>query len=562
MSEIHDAIRVQFETLHQSYIAELPRKILRAREIWDLISDDGWDDDAWHNLHRLIHSLAGSGAIYGFPMISAAARSLDIQLRSIVQGACAPGKSQKKELAALLDLVALAAQAAQHGSAALDLVGGSRAAAPETPAVGFDQASAQAIDPTFAPSSSQHLIDQRQAHIETAPIGWLQAAEQDRDVEDTANIHILVVDDDPQFRQLLALWLKTRGYQVETATSGEDVLARFESGAPPDLMFLDVLLPGINGLQMLDLMRDQVDDMAIILTTAFGSEPVAINALRRGADDYLPKPFGTREFQAVLQRTLDRLRLRRQNTALRAQLDQKHRQLEAELSRAACIQAELLPAKVPMLAGFELAARCIPAREVGGDFYDWQLVTPNLLNLTMGDVMGKGMPAALLMTTVRATMRAVARQTSPAATIHATAEAMEADLMHAGSFVTLFHAQLDIARRRLAYIDAGHGHVFIRRADGTAIVLPARGIPLGIKANQNYDEGTVELQPGDALVLYSDGLVDMWPQPDHHGSILADMLANTHGAQPMLDRLVSLSALLGPLSDDLTVVVLYCDTIT
>jgi serine phosphatase RsbU (regulator of sigma subunit) len=538
MPEIHDAIRVQFETLHQSYVADLPGKILRAREIWDQISDDGWDNDAWQNLHRLIHSLAGSGAIYGFPMISAAARALDISLKAIVQEARAPGKSQKKELAALLDLVALAAHAAQNSPTPLDLFDESRPATPQAPAAGYNQAA-----PTL---------------VETPSIGWLQAAEQDRSVEETSNIRVLIVDDDPQFRQLLTIWLETRGYQVATAVSGEDALARLESVAPPDLIFLDVLLPGINGLQVLDLMRDQVDDMAVILTTAFGSEPVAINALRRGADDYLPKPFDTREFQTVLQRTVDRMRLRRQNTALRAQLDEKHRQLEAELSRAARIQAELLPTKVPTLAGFELAARCMPAREVGGDFYDWQLATPDLLNLTMGDVMGKGMPAALLMTTVRATMRAVARPTSPAATIHATAAAIEADLLHAGSYVTLFHAQLDIARRRLGYVDAGHGHVFIRRADGTAMLLPARGMPLGIIANQTYDQGTVDLLPGDALVLYSDGLVDMWPQPEHHRSILADMLVNSHSAQQMVDRLVSLPALLGPLDDDLTVVVLYC----
>jgi serine phosphatase RsbU (regulator of sigma subunit)/HPt (histidine-containing phosphotransfer) domain-containing protein len=551
MPEIHDAIRVQFETLHKSYVAELPHKILHAYEIWNQISDDGWDDDAWQNLHRLIHSLAGSGAIYGFPMISAAARALDIQLKAIVQDARAPGISQKKELAALLDLVALAVHAAQNSRASLDLFDESRVVAPQAPA-GFDQAA-----PALAESNQPH-IDQHQPCVETPSSGWLRAAEQDHSVEETSSIRVLVVDDDPQFRQLLTIWLETRGYQVATAASGEDALARLESVAPPDLMFLDVLLPGINGLQVLDLMRDQVHDMAVILTTAFGSEPVAINALRRGADDYLPKPFDTREFQTVLQRTVDRMRLRRQNTALRAQLDEKHRQLEAELSRAARIQAELLPTKVPTLTGFELAARCMPAREVGGDFYDWQLATPDLLNLTMGDVMGKGMPAALLMTTVRATMRAVARPTSPAATIHATAAAIEADLIHASSFVTLFHAQLDVARRRLNYIDAGHGHVFIRRADGTAMVLPARGMPLGIIANQTYDQGTVDLQPGDALVLYSDGLVDMWPQPEHHRNILADMLVNSHSAQHMVDRLVSLPALLGPLDDDLTVVVLYC----
>jgi serine phosphatase RsbU (regulator of sigma subunit) len=545
MPEIHDAIRAQLESLHQSYIAELPHKISRAREIWDQIPDESWDEDSWLALHRLIHGLAGSGAIYGFPMISAAARAFDTQLKVIVQDARVPGKKQKEELAALLDLVALAAQTSQQGSSQREQRDGTRAAAPERSATGFEHAFAQAID-------------QHQLRAETPPPEWLQAAEQDRDIEDTSNIRILVVDDDLHFRRLLATWLEARGYQVGIAASGEEALASLESGVPPDLIFLDVLLPGINGLQVLELMRDQVEDMAIILTTAFGSEPVAINALRRGADDYLAKPFDMREFLSVFQRTLDRMRLRRQNTALRAQLDEKHRQLEAELSRAARIQAELLPTRVPTLPGFELVARCIPAREVGGDFYDWQLATPNLLNLTMGDVMGKGMPAALLMTTVRATMRAVARPISPAATIHATAAAIEGDLMHAGSFVTLFHAQLDIVRRRFSYVDAGHGHVFVRRANGTATALTQRGMPIGIMASQTYDEGTIDLQPGDALVLYSDGLVDMWPQPEHHGSILADMLADTHSAQQMVDRLVSVPALLGPLDDDLTVVVLYC----
>jgi len=547
MSEKHDAIRVQFETLHQGYVAELPNKILRARQIWDHLPEDCWDGAGWQDLHRHIHSLAGSGAIYGFPMISAAARALDIQLRVIVQDASAPPPGQRKQLAALLDLVTLAAREAQQTGAPPEHSDSWLAATPNP-----------TIDPATTTPQTQNPIAQRPTGVETIPADWLQAAEQDHDVEADSNTRILVVDDDPQFRQLLLVWLKIRGFQVEVAASGEEALAHLESVDPPDLMFLDVLLPGITGLQALDLIRDQMDDMAIILTTAFGSEPVAINALQRGADDYLRKPFDTREFQAILQRTLDRLRLRRQNTALRVQLDEKHRQLEAELSRAARIQAELLPTQVPTLAGFELAARCIPAREVGGDFYDWQLVMPNVLNLTMGDVMGKGMPAALLMTTVRATMRAVARQTAPAATVHATAAALDADLSGAGSFVTLFHAQLDIDQRRLAYVDAGHGHVFIRRANGTALALTKRGLPLGIMSNQDYDEGSVELRPGDALVLYSDGLVEMWPLPEHHRDILADMLADTHSAQQMVERLVALPSLLGPLDDDLTVVVLYC----
>ncbi|HEU5103391.1 MAG TPA: SpoIIE family protein phosphatase [Roseiflexaceae bacterium] len=547
MTEKHDAIRVQFETLLQGYIAELPNKLQHTREIWERLPEDHWNPAGWHDYHRLIHSLAGSGAIYGFPMISAAARALDIQLKALILEAHAPDPAQRKQLAALLDLIGLAAREAQRTMTSPVHPNGLPPAVAEQP-------SARAP----SPDDPGHRHEQDATPLQSPPADWLQAAEQDHDVEADANTRILIVDDDPQFRQFLMVWLKMRGFQVEVAASGEEALARLESTTPPDLVFLDVLLPGISGLQALELIRDQIHDMAIILTTAFGSEPVAINALRRGADDYLRKPFDTREFQAILQRTLDRLRLRRQNTALRAQLDEKHRQLEAELSRAARIQAELLPTRVPKLAGFELAARCIPAREVGGDFYDWHQVTPSLLNLTMGDVMGKGMPAALLMTTVRATMRAVAGQNAPSTTIHAMSSALDADLSGAGSFVTLFHAQLDIARRRLAYIDAGHGHVFVRRANGTAVALTERGVPLGIMSNPAYQEGCVDLQPGDALVLYSDGLVDMWPLPEHHRGILADMLADTHGAQQMVDRLVTLPSLLGPLEDDLTVVVLYC----
>lgn len=533
MSDRDEVFRAEFALLLQSYLAELPQTMLRARALWERLGAAGWDADAWESLHRLIHSLAGSGTSFGFPMITAAARAFDIQLKAIIQAASAPDASRRQELAALLDLLELAAGAAEHG------------AAPPAPIEG-----APAPPLAAAPGAA--------AAAQPTELSWLQAIEPDHDVAAAARIRILIVDDDFQFQQMLALWLKARGYQVDAAASGEEALARLDAGAPPDLVLLDVLLPGLSGLQTLELIRDQAGDIAIVLITAFGSELVALNALRRGADDYLPKPFGAREFQAVLQRTLDRLLLRRQNAALRAQVDAQHRQLEAELSRAARVQAELLPSEVPRLAGFELAARCIPAREVGGDFYDWQLVAHNLLNLTLGDVMGKGMPAALLMTTARATLHAVPRPTPPGTTIQALAAAMEADLVHAGSFVTLLHAQLNIARRRVTYVDAGHGHVFIRRASGAAVALPARGMPLGIVAGQTYMEGTVDLQPGDALVLYSDGLVDMWPQPEHHRNALADMLAHTHGAQAMVDRLVALPALLGPLDDDLTVVVLYC----
>jgi HPt (histidine-containing phosphotransfer) domain-containing protein len=174
MPEIHDAIRAQFKSLHQSYIAELPQKIARAREIWDQLPDDTWDDDAWIALHRLIHGLAGSGAIYGFPMISAAARALDIQLKAIVQEARTPGKKQQEELAALLDLVALAAQAPQQSGSPHEPAEGQRPPAPERPATGIGYAFAAEIDDPAAPVLKQYQLSQQEPRAETTTQQWLQ----------------------------------------------------------------------------------------------------------------------------------------------------------------------------------------------------------------------------------------------------------------------------------------------------------------------------------------------------------------------------------------------------
>jgi serine phosphatase RsbU (regulator of sigma subunit) len=245
----------------------------------------------------------------------------------------------------------------------------------------------------------------------------------------------------------------------------------------------------------------------------------------------------------------------------RAQQEELRRQysiLEAELAQAARVQAELLPRDRPSLPGFDLAARCIPAREVGGDFYDWQESPPGDFSLTLADVTGKGMAAALLMATVRAALRAGAHDGPPALAIQAAATALESDLESSRSFVTLFHARLEVTTRRLSYVDAGHGHAFLRRADGGVDELLPRGLPLGVLPGEQYQEGSLTLCPGDALVLYSDGLVDACPDLSPDRAAVAGRLAGASGAAEMVDRLVALARAGGPLPDDLTVVVLRC----
>jgi phosphoserine phosphatase RsbU/P len=360
----------------------------------------------------------------------------------------------------------------------------------------------------------------------------------------------MVVDDDPGINRLLQVRLKSHGFaHVGSARDGQEALDAI-AAAPPDLMLLAVSMPGIGGLEVLEHVRAEQLDIAVIMTTAFGSEGVAIDALRRGADDYLRKPFEPEEFRAVVDRTTARLYLQRQNRALRQRLD-------AELRHAAQIQAGLLPDRAPDVPGYEIVAYCQPANAVGGDFYDWQQQPGGTLSLTLGDVMGKGMPAALLMTTVRAALRSVALDRTPGDSIRAVERALATDLDRSQSFVTLFHAQLAPERGELTYVDAGHGLAVVRQASGTNIALETRGLPLGLVDGDGIAEGRATLAPGDTLLIYSDGLLDAHADRKLAPADAAALIGDAATPRAMADRLIAYATGDGAADDDLTFIIVH-----
>lgn len=374
----------------------------------------------------------------------------------------------------------------------------------------------------------------------------MMSAPMIQDASGEVPLRALVVDDDPDIRGLLEVRLQTRGYEVVTASNGLEALEQV-AACQPDMLLLDVSMPEMGGLEVLERLRLQQQDVAIIMTTAFGSEQVAIEALRRGADDYLRKPFETPEFRAVIERTVRRLLLQRQIAHLRQQLD-------AEVRRAAEVQANLLPRDLPRIPGYDIAARCIPARQVGGDFYDWRQTPDGHLALTLGDVMGKGMPAALLMATIRAAVRAVPVTRGPAASLTAVEEALGDDLERSASFVTLFQSLLEPATGRFRFVDAGHGHGFLLRGTSAGALEP-RNLPLGVLPGSGFIEGETTLEPGDSLVLYSDGLIDARPDLQSEPDLLLGVLRCAANASTMVERVIDL-AVGAALPDDLTVVVL------
>ena len=182
-------------------------------------------------------------------------------------------------------------------------------------------------------------------------------------------------------------------------------------------------------------------------------------------------------------------------------------QVEQELLVARRIQQASLPKEVPTLEGWEIAPHYQPAREVGGDFYDFFELENGQLGLVVGDATGKGMPAALVMATTCGMLRAVAQSSkSPGEVLGRVNEALSARIP-SNMFVTCFYALLDPETGRLSYANAGHDLPYLRRGND-AEQLRARGMPLGLMSGVGYEEGHSFLREGDGILFYSDGLVE------------------------------------------------------
>jgi len=229
---------------------------------------------------------------------------------------------------------------------------------------------------------------------------------------------------------------------------------------------------------------------------------------------------------------------------------QKELNVEEELDRAAEVQRAMFPMRPLDAPGWEVAGACRPSREVGGDFYDWHR-SPAGAVVTLGDVMGKGMPAAIVMATVRAALRAGARMPDLAAGLQDAAYSLADDLEATATFSTAVIARL-APDGGVTLADAGHGHVAVIRGDGRVELQTAGGMPLGIDAGERYDATELRLGEGDLLVLHSDGLVEL-PGGPRSTAEVAELLTGCASAQEAVERVWRLCDR-QILSDDVTVV--------
>ena len=243
--------------------------------------------------------------------------------------------------------------------------------------------------------------------------------------------------------------------------------------------------------------------------------------------------------------------------------------LREELARAEGVQHGLLPHEPPSIPGFDVAGCCIPASEVGGDFFDWFPVGDEF-QFTIADVMGKGLGAALIAASVRAvlrtTLRAPARRGDVerrrplliADAVTNAARGMEPDLQETSSFVTLFTARLEVATGTLRYVDAGHGLSAVIGVDGFPRRLLSTDVPIGVLPDDSWSEHVVQLDPGDTLLCVSDGVLDFFSSALEVLDAAAILARGADSAQQVIDEITRF-ARARRIKDDITALVVRRD---
>ena len=227
-----------------------------------------------------------------------------------------------------------------------------------------------------------------------------------------------------------------------------------------------------------------------------------------------------------------------------------------EMQQASRVQASLLPSRPIRVGEWDVDGLCLPAMAVGGDFYDYE-VTGGVLHVSLGDVMGKGTPAALIAAGVRSALRgteaAAAAGVDLGVTVTRTARTLSDDLERTESFVTLFEAVIDLDEGEVRYVDAGCGLALVARNDGSVEPLRSTDGPIGLWPDDHWSEHRTRLEPGERLVVVSDGVLDLVGEGPGHADRIAELVLGGD-AVSRLDEIVRDSDTTSAV-DDVTVVV-------
>jgi sigma-B regulation protein RsbU (phosphoserine phosphatase) len=321
---------------------------------------------------------------------------------------------------------------------------------------------------------------------------------------------LLIVEDEEALAKAMARTLRSRGFEADIALTGAEARERF-GAVDYSLVLMDIRLPDESGYGLLSELHKKRPAPAVVMISGVDDPELGRAAVEHGAYGYFVKPVGGTEMYLAAVNALRRRSLELEYHANLERLESMVAERSDQMARAAALQAGMLPASPLRGQGFEVAAHFTPAREISGDFYDWHQPDPRFVAVTLGDVMGKGLPAAIMMATVRAALRGSARLEDMEEGVNLAAKVMATALEVNHAYVTLFHGVFDTETGDLHYIDAGHGYTRLLRGSTGQDLLSQRSAPIGIFPDSKFAVGSAHLDPGDTLVVFSDGLIELRP---------------------------------------------------
>ena len=329
-----------------------------------------------------------------------------------------------------------------------------------------------------------------------------QSMRETRRAKPSSGARVLIADDQQHILFALQMLLRGSGFSTETVTHPARVLRALETesfdAVLMDLNYTRDTVGGAEGLELVSKIRSMDSVLPVVVMTAWSSVELAVEAMRRGASDFVQKPWENRDLLRKLEEQMSKAQTQRE----------LQRQREEELREAREIQDSLLPKRLPEIAGYEIASVTQPLCVVGGDYYNVVRIDERQTAFCIADVAGKGMPAALLMSSLQAALQPLISQNLPPAELCHRLNRILCDLTPVGKFISLFYGVLDSVDHRMTYCNAGHNPPLLVRADGTSTGLGAEGAVLGQFPHWLYQQSELKLQTGDQLLLFTDGLVE------------------------------------------------------
>jgi len=333
---------------------------------------------------------------------------------------------------------------------------------------------------------------------------------------------ILIVDDSPDMRVLLARFLKASGYDIAQAENGEGGLRQVRE-FKPDLILLDIVMPDMDGYQVCERIKADPDssDIPVIFLSARSEAADKIKGLEIGGADYITKPFDRGEVIVRIQNQLKIRRLTYELIAANSELTEKQKRLDEDLQAAAGIQQSLLPQKLPQIENLGIAWKFMPSEQIGGDIFNVLRLDEDHLGFYMIDVSGHGVPPALVTFSVSQTLQTHMGYTirkrpgsCPDYEIVPPGEVLKAlDAEYPWErfekFLTIIYLIIDLREGNLTYSNAAHPPPILLRADGTLQLLEEGGTIIGLDGILPFEEEQLTLQEKDKILLYTDGIFEV-----------------------------------------------------